>query len=110
MSDFLSDFLGKFSEPDYKFFPAVGRGSMYEITIKERKSGMKKVENEWGVVSEKPNPTHQNGPNLREMGYLPPIDKVVTTEIKIFKQVVENLDLAAVIYAINRTPDSQVKS
>lgn len=92
----------------------------YEITIKKTEEVTRLKKGEWGVVDKRPwteeelseqvsHSFYRSNPNqflernpLKElMGYQPERDTVETVETEILKQTVNNLDLAAVIKAIN---------
>lgn len=66
---------------------------MYKITIEQTETNKKISGKEWKCLSEKD--------GKREMGYTPEIEKLVDEEIIIYTQIVEHLDLAVVIQAIN---------
>jgi hypothetical protein len=75
-------------------------GKMYEITIKKKDVMVTIQGAEWETIDQEP----VNGSDkLKDVyGYTPEIEKREEIEIEILKQVVEELDLAAVIKAINK--------
>lgn len=84
---------------------------MYEITINRKQTIIKPASPEWVVLGteevdrdERYYRHQENEPKTRikdVMGYAPAIDKPHTESIEILKQTVDELDLAAVIKAIN---------
>jgi len=88
---------------------------MYEITIKKTEVVRKTVGNDWEQVGESDQPCDADGGRSRNetrnsdkpvkyrvMGYTPEVEKNVEVETELLKQTVEELDLAAVIKAINK--------
>lgn len=84
----------------------------YEITIKERREVKKLVGKEWAVIGTKEVPRDESfyrqdkdEPKTRiedVRGYTPEIEKTVIEDREVLKQIVDTLDLAAVIRAINK--------
>lgn len=66
----------------------------YTITITKTETVTRKVGKEWKVIGQDPDQTDV-------YGYTPEIEKEVETETKILEQTVVDLDLHAVIKAIN---------
>jgi len=86
---------------------------MFEITIKEKRTVKKVVGNVWAVIGEKEeireismyDPRDADAPRTRiaqVYGYTLEIEKAVDEEREVLKQTVDELDLAAVIKAINK--------
>jgi len=92
----------------------------YEIIIKKTEEVTRLKKGEWGVIDKRPwtqeevadqtnhtfyrsdsNQFLERNPLKELMGYRPERDTVETVETEILKQTVDNLDLAAVIKAIN---------
>lgn len=78
----------------------------YEITIKQTRQVKKLCGKEWRVVGKKEveRTFCDGGPKTRlddVFDYTPEIEKMITEEVEILKQVVETLDLATVIKAVN---------
>jgi len=79
----------------------------YEIIIKQTRQAKKLCGKEWKVVGSKEVEREsfyggQENTRIAEVyDYTPEIEKTVTEEVEILKQVVETLDLPAVIKAIN---------
>ena len=84
----------------------------YEIIIKEHREVKKLCGKEWATIGTKEVEREErfyaqsdNEPKTRIVevrGYTPEIEKTVTEEREVLKQVVDSLDLAAVIKAINK--------
>ena len=66
----------------------------YRITIERIETVEQDCGKEWEVVEE--TPTGQN-----VYGYTPSIIKPVTVEAKVYEQIVDNMELSAVIRAVN---------
>lgn len=66
---------------------------MYKVVIAETKMVKTMVGKEWDILSETD--------KTKERGYTPEIEKEVEVEQVIYTQLVEELDLAVVIQAIN---------
>lgn len=65
----------------------------YQITITETREVTGTVGKNWAVIAE-------HGTE-KEYGYTPEVEKIVRQERKVLEQVVDTLDLAAVIRAVN---------
>lgn len=74
---------------------------MYKITIEETKDVRRIVGMQWG-------PVKKVGDNT-EYGYAPEVETLVTQTREIYRQEVNDLDLAAVIIAVNKLLDAQPK-
>lgn len=87
---------------------------MFEITIKEIKTVTKLVRGEHTVIDERPytddelsdcgmyRAAGKDGETKRVYGYAPDREEDVKIDREIFSQTVEDLDLPAVIKAINK--------
>ena len=91
---------------------------MFEITIKEKRTERKLVPGTHTVIEKRPftdeelskssayRTLYETKPDVTELkpiyGYAPAREENVTTEREILTQVVDELDLAAVIRAINK--------
>lgn len=74
---------------------------MFKITIEETRTVVKTVGKEWAIVDQVP--ITDGGEVLKNvMGYTPLIEKPVPETKEIYAQTVEELDLHAVIRAINK--------
>lgn len=72
----------------------------YEITIKKRRDVTKLAGKEWKVVGQE---FDKDAERLKDTyGYTPEIERPVTEEVEVLKQTVDDIDLAAVIKAINK--------
>ena len=74
---------------------------MFKITIEETKQVRKTVNQQWEIVK-------RDGDHY-EYGYAPEVEKVVTETQEVYRQTVEELDLAAVIIAVNKLFDVVVQ-
>ena len=85
---------------------------MYKITIKKTEIKETPAGSNWAVIGERlpgeeklpeeeESRTERNALVLKVYGYTPPITKKEEQETEIYKQSVEDLDLSAVIIAIN---------
>lgn len=74
---------------------------MYTIVIKQVRNMVKTTGKDWTVVGEKAVFSGSVGSTVREYGYTPEIEKRVAVEREVLKQEVDELDLPAVIRAIN---------
>ena len=84
---------------------------MFTVTITETK-GITVRDRKWAVIDSKEvdRESHYYASDPEEpktriadvYGYTPEIETIVTKEVEILKQTVENLDLAAVIKAVNK--------
>jgi len=68
--------------------------TMFKITIEETKQIKKTVGKDWQVIK-------RDGDHY-EYDYTPEVEKVVKEEREIYTQEVEELDLVAVIEAVNK--------
>jgi len=85
---------------------------MFEITIIEKRYVKRLEGKEWGVIGEKEVEREERFYNHDDLepktiikkayGYTPEIEKTVEEKREVLKQVVEVLDLATVIKAINK--------
>ena len=66
----------------------------YQIIIKKNATVVKTRGEDWLPISEKD--------GVKEYGYTPKIEREVTEEREIYTQTVDDLDLAAVIIAVNK--------
>lgn len=74
---------------------------MFKITIEETRTVFKTVGKEWGVVDQiEIAPGSDTLKNV--MGYTPLTEKAVPETKEVYAQTVEELDLHAVIKAINK--------
>jgi hypothetical protein len=76
----------------------------YRITITRIETVMKKLGQEWRVTGEEPmypGSPEQAAIKKQTWGYTPEIEKETAEETEVLKQTVQNIDLAAVIKAIN---------
>lgn len=75
----------------------------YEITIKEKRNVVKACGKEWKVCGQTQKKSeYDTEPYMADVyDYTPEIEKTVSEEREILKQTIEELDLAAVIKAIN---------
>ena len=71
---------------------------MYRITINELRTTTE-VERSYELLAETGNP-HDGG---KVFGYVP-VEKTRTKEITLFEQLVEDLDVAAVVCVVNKLP------
>ena len=76
---------------------------MYEITIKKTETTRKVVGKEWKVVGQEEKKGEFSGKIEKndKWGYTPEVEKLVESTILVLTQNVENLNVAAVIKAIN---------
>ena len=86
---------------------------MYEIIIKRTETVTKKAGKEWKVIGQRPVTDkdmsntyaglHKSyeGVLIEEHGYTPEIEKEVEVTEEIYRQSVQNLDLATVVKAVN---------
>jgi hypothetical protein len=72
----------------------------YTIKITKSERVTRKTGKEWKVVGQEPDPSGKYMGD--KYGYTPEIDREFTEETDVLKQTVEDLDLAAVIKAINK--------
>lgn len=75
--------------------------SVFKITIEETRTVVKTVGKEWGIVDQVPI-TDGDEVLKNVMGYTPLIEKAVPETKEVYAQTVEELDLHAVIKAINK--------
>lgn len=73
---------------------------MYEITIREKKETRKVIPKKWAIVGQTQDA--KSGQLADQYDYTPETETIVTEDREVLKQVVEDLDLAAVIKAINK--------
>jgi hypothetical protein len=73
----------------------------YKITIEETKAVTKIVGRNWEVV--------KRVDNTHDYGYTPEIEKTVKETTEIYQQIVDDLDLAAVIIAVNKLQEFAAK-
>jgi tetrahydromethanopterin S-methyltransferase subunit A len=64
---------------------------MFKITIEETKDVRKTIGKQWEIVG-------KDG----ERGYTPEVETIVTERTEIYRQIVDDLDLIAVIDAVNK--------
>lgn len=84
----------------------------YEITITETRSVVRKVGREWAQTGTKEVPRDQRYIDGKEsepktrmeptFGHTPEVEKTVTETRNVLTQIVEELDLPAVVKAINK--------
>ena len=76
----------------------------YEITITEKRDVVKTCGKEWKVIGQTQKKSeYDTEPYMSDVyDYTPEIEKNVSETREILKQTVEDLDLAAVIKAINK--------
>lgn len=74
----------------------------YRITVTRMETVTKKFGKEWKVVGEEQAKGDDNKPYLKDLyGYTPEIEKEATEEVEVLRQTVTELDMIAVIKAIN---------
>jgi hypothetical protein len=76
---------------------------MYEITIKRTVTRTKTVGKKWDIIEEYRNEEADRWE--KKHGYTPLIEKEVEETTEVYKQAVENLDLRAIVLAINPEPN-----
>lgn len=69
----------------------------YEIIIRHKRQIVSKVGNDWAVVGQEV----KNGAACNVFGYTPEIEKTVDVDRLVLHQVVDEIDLAAIIKAVN---------
>ena len=76
---------------------------MYEITIKKTEVTRKVVGKEWKIIGQEEQKHEITGTAslVDKWGYTPEVEKPVESTVVVLQQNIENLDLAAVIKAIN---------
>jgi hypothetical protein len=76
---------------------------MYTITITRTNAVKKKVGKDWAVIAQVPftDSLPVTAPLKPVYGYTPAIEKDVEQTVEVLKQTVDDLDLIAVIQAIN---------
>ena len=84
----------------------------YEITIKQKRVVRTTTGKNWAVIGTEEEErkedfysqdASQPKTRIKEVyGYTPEVEKAQTVEVEVLKQVVDDLDLAAVIKAINK--------